>query len=53
MYDTLGQLCVETLAEGDHSEDLVRLEDIIKMDLKESWCNGCDGVQWIHWAEQC
>jgi len=49
----LGRFYVERLTEGDHLEDLVRWEDIIKLDLKESLCDGCDGVQWIRLAQQC
>jgi hypothetical protein len=47
MYHTLGLFCVGKLTEGDHLEDLVRWEDIIKLDLKESWCDGRDGMHWI------
>jgi hypothetical protein len=30
-----------------------RWQGITKLDLKESWCDGCDGVQWICLVQQC
>ena len=53
MQHTLGRFCVEKLAEGDDLEDLMRWEDVVKLYLKESWCDGCDGVQWIGLGQQC
>jgi hypothetical protein len=48
----IGQFCVENLMESDDVEDLVRWEDIIKMDFKESGCDGFGGVELIHLPQQ-
>ena len=53
MYHTLGLFCVEKLTDDDHLEDLVMWEDIMKLDLKESLCDGRDGMCWIRLAQQC